>query len=182
MKDDAIAYEVHTERAQEFAQFDEYTTRFSYPDTSRLTNKIVLIPLSYMYMNIPNPTNTFIGKESCIPQPKYYVNRWMYNCNNLYFPNAVVLLESFIKVILDHESNQTLREGKWQRHLKVWAMGYLYGNLNLRDDVLDSCESKGVKEFFNEQVKKANRGTDRTVIKRGLVRPFVTNDLIEDFQ
>ena len=64
----------------------------------------------------------------------------------------------------------------------MWAMGYLYGSLNLRDDVLNNCQDIDVVRYYNQHVEKAGRGEDRTVVKNGIKRPFITNDMIRDFQ
>ena len=38
--------------------------------------------------------------------------------------------------------------------LSGWAFGYIYGELLLRDDVLDTCEDEKVKECFNKEIKR----------------------------
>jgi hypothetical protein len=65
-------------------------------------------------------------------QPQFYVH------GNLYYPNVVKLLRSIITVYLKERRYTTIRN--WQGKLSAWAFGYLYGELLLRDDVLDTCE------------------------------------------
>ena len=101
---------------------------------------------------------------------------------NLYIPNPAILLRSIIKVILNNGSDQVMQKSYWRRTLAMWAMGYLYGSLNLRDDVLNDCQDIDVVRYYNQQVEKAGRGEDRTVVKNGIKRPFITNDMIRDFQ
>jgi len=65
--------------------------------------------------------------------------------------------------------------------LSAWAFGYLYGELLLRDDVLDTCEDEMIKECFNKEIKRGS-GMQRVREKWGELKAPISNDLIQDFQ
>lgn len=108
-----------------------------------------------------------------LAQPPFYI------CGNLYFPNAVVLLQTIIIVCIQERA--TISRGIWQAKLESWAIGYLYGELSLRDDVLDTCQDSSVKKFFNVAIKRGS-GISRTREKFGRPTALITNGLIKDFQ
>jgi hypothetical protein len=84
-----------------------------------------------------------------------------------------VLLQSIISVYL--EERGYTKVGNWQAKLAGWAIGYLYEELLLRDDVLDSCRDESIKEYFNRAI---NRGSEMPRVREALI----TNDLTKDFQ
>lgn len=159
-----------------YANFDSKTIRFHYPDMHKQVQKTVLIPDSYMHLSAPQAPSHTSKQGSAIPnppaQPPFYIH------GNLCYPNAVVLLESFIKVCIQERASTT--RGMWQARLQTWAIAYLYGELSLRDDVLDSCQDSGVKEFFNLAIQRGS-GISRTREKFGRPKPLITNGLIKDF-
>ncbi|EDO04285.1 predicted protein [Sclerotinia sclerotiorum 1980 UF-70] len=68
----------------------------------------------------------------------------------------------------------------WQVKLLGWAFGYFYGELLLRDDVLDTCEDERV-ECFNKEIKKCSE-IPRIREKWGIPKAPTSNDFIKDFQ
>lgn len=79
------------------------------------------------------------------------------------------------------QERATTKIGIWQAKLESWAIGYLYGELSLRDDVLDTCQDSSVKEFFNLAIKRGS-GISRTREKFRRPKALITNDLIKEFQ
>lgn len=157
-----------------FANFDSQSIRFHYPDKQKHVQQTVLIPSSYMHLSAPQAPSHTSKQGSAIPtQPPFYIH------GNLYYPNVIVLLQSFIMVCIQERA--TTRRGMWQARLETWAIGYLYGELSLRDNVLDSCQDSSVKEFFNLAIKRGS-GISRTREKFGRPKALITNGLIKDFQ
>ena len=117
-----------------YANFDSKSIQFHYPDIHKHVQKTVLIPDSYMHRTPPQASFHTSKQGSAIPNPLTQPPFYIYG--NLCYPNAVVLLKSFIKVCIQERANTT--RGMWQTSLQTLAMIYLYGELSLRDDVLDS--------------------------------------------
>lgn len=72
--------------------------------------------------------------------------------------------------------------GLWLARLESWGFGYLYRELLLRDDVLDTCSDSAVKEYFDKKIKRGSGIPRRTKEKFGRPKMLITNDLIRDFQ
>lgn len=175
-KEDAEMYErAHARIRPAFANFDARTMRFHYPDGGKQTQRTVLIPSSYIRLEAPPtpPSPAYISSRGDSSQPTFYVE------GNLHYPNAVVLLESIITVYL--EERELTEVGNWKATLEGWAIGYLYGELSLRDDVLDTCGHEGVKEYFNMEIKRG-AGIPRVREKWGRPRELITNERIAEFQ
>jgi hypothetical protein len=163
-----------------YVQLDCNSTRFEHPDVERCPIRMALLPFSYLCMMPPNTSNSSNGTHGHECQPSFYNNKFF--PENLYIPNPAILLRSIIKVILNIGSDEVMQKSYWRMTLITWAMGCLYGGLNLRDDVLNDCQDIDVVRYYNQEVEKAGRGEDRTVVKNGIKRPFITNDMIRDFQ
>jgi len=169
--DDKMYERVHARIRPAYANFDSKTIRFQYPDEKKYTQCTVLIPASYIRLRATVPAYKIDHGESS--QPPFYVER------NLHYPNIVMLLQSVISVYL--EDRERSKMGHWHARLEGWAIGYLYGELSLRPDILDTCGDERVKEYFNREI---NRGSDTPRIREKFGRPRAlnTNDLIEEFQ
>ena len=168
---------VHERRRPAFAAFDAKTIRFHCLDKLKYVQQTVLIPSSYMHLSA---SDTSIYTSNCgfailntSRQPPFYVH------DNLYYPNLIVLIQSIIKVCLEERARTSIRA--WQLTLESWAIGYLYQELSLREDVLDTCQDTAVKEFFNMKIKRGST-TSGIREKWGKPKAIITNDLIKDFQ
>ncbi|KAK0110960.1 hypothetical protein ONS96_002544 [Cadophora gregata f. sp. sojae] len=141
-KDDEMLQRVHARIGLAFANFDAKTIRFHYPNDDKLVQRTILIPSSYLHLAVCDQPSTpdSAPTQALRLQPSFYVD------GNLYYPNVVELLRSFIEVYLDERKYTAIPN--WQAKLLSWAFGYLYGELLLRDDILDDCESEMVKQFF----------------------------------
>lgn len=176
-KDDEGYKRIQENLRPSYVNLDANSIRFQYADGEKCDGRVVLLRASYIHLSIPDsPTLSPIYNTSADagpPQPEFYV------CGNLYFPNVVRLPDSVIKVILEEAKAP---EKDWQGTLCGWAISYLYGELTLRDDVLDGCEDERVKEWFNNVISRSTGGRSRTREKWGRDRELITNELIEYFQ
>ncbi|KAI1748936.1 hypothetical protein F4782DRAFT_550302 [Xylaria castorea] len=55
---------------------------------------------------------------------------------------------------------------RWSSTLEFWGITYLYGQLMLDDDVLDSSSDEKAKTWFNENIRRYSGGLDRSMTKR----------------
>lgn len=174
-KDDEMFQRVHTNIGLAFANFDANTIRFHYPNEKKFIQRTILIRSSYLSLSASQPTSKYgsVYPPNPSSQPPFYVH------GNLYYPNVVELLRSIITVYLKEREYSNIRN--WQVKLLGWAFGYLYGELLLRDDVLDHCEDKRVRECFNMEIKRGS-GVIRVREKWGKPKEPITNDLVKDFQ
>jgi hypothetical protein len=84
-----------------------------------------------------------------------------FSCNdNLYYLDAALLLESFVKTLLQETP------GSWHYLLQAWAITYIYGMLMVEDTIIDSCDDESVKFWFNEQIRRGNGGLDRVTVSK----------------
>ena len=75
---------------------------------------------------------------------------------NISYPDSALLMESFIRVLVWEPAG-----GLWKGTLGMWAVAYVYGELMVADDVLDSCDDEAVKSWFNENINRFTGGIDR---------------------
>ena len=151
-KDDKMYQRVHESIRPAFANFDAKTIRFHYPHEDRYIQQTVLIPASYLRLSVSQSSSAFehgYAAPDASSQPPFYVH------GNLYYPNAIMLLQSIIMVYL--EEREYTKVGNWQAKLEGWAIGYLYGELSLRDDVLDTYRDERIREYFNKEIKRGSR-------------------------
>jgi hypothetical protein len=174
-KDDEMFQRVHANIGLAFANLDAKTIRFHYPDENKFVQRTIFIPSSYLHLSASEcaSKHEFTSPPDPPLQPPFYVH------GNLYYPNVVELLRSIIAVYLEEREHTNVRN--WQVKLSGWAFGYLYGELLLRDDVLDTCEDEMVKECFNKEIKRGSR-IPRIREKWGKRKAPISNDLIKDFQ
>jgi hypothetical protein len=159
---------VHASLLTAYESFDSKARIFNYPDKSRRVLQTILLPTSYLRLNIFDPYQA--GYEDPTPslsQPP------LYNRDNLYWPNVVMLLQSLIMII---EEEQSAPRMDFVQSLRGWAFAYLVNELSLRHDILDSCRYASVKALFN---KRVNRGQPRPIREKwNKPRKLITNSLI----
>jgi hypothetical protein len=84
-----------------------------------------------------------------------------FHCHeNLYYPDAALLLESFIRTLLQESP------GSWRTLLEAWTISYIYGIVMVEDTILDSCDEESVRLWFNENIRRGKGGLDRTTISK----------------
>lgn len=104
--------------------------------------RVVLLPSSYVHLSLSStPPSRFTPSE------------------NLYYPDAELLLESFVKTRI-----RELDECKWTSELDMWAISYLYGMLMLADNALDSSSDEQAKMWFNQKSRRYEGRLDRTTV------------------
>jgi len=129
-----------------YNMIDNNSVRFQFPTSFTCEERVVLIRSSYV--DLSPPSN---------PQSMQRFHR----DQSLYYPDKVLLLESFVKTLLKDSPTS-----RWQSTLRVWAISYMYGILMMENSSLDSCEDEAVKSWFNKAINRENGGLDRTVTKR----------------
>ena len=90
-----------------------------------------------------------------------------------------MLLQSILIVYLEEE-NAELPD--FRASLLSWAIGSLYEELEMRKDVLDSCNNSEVKRVFYELIDRFSGRPRAPREKWGKPRELITNDMIKEFQ
>jgi len=146
-----ITQRVHRKAIPKYQMLDAQSARFHLPTSNFHPEKVVLLRSSYVEMRPPTDT----------------LSLQQFTCHeNLYYPDKLILLESFIKALLKDSMNI------WRSLLGCWAISYVYCTLMVDDDALDFCEDAKVREWFNEAIKRGKGGLDRTTwTKRALRGP-----------
>jgi len=158
---DPITQRLHASGIRGYQRLDAHSVRYQFPPSLNCEEKVVLLQSSYVHLSPPTDSALSSSTHTLPASPStshFYVNE------NLYYPDEAVLLESFIKVILEDKDTGYLKT--WQTLLKAWAISYVYGELDVDDDALEVCEDADVKSWFNKAIKRDQGGLDRTVTKR----------------
>jgi len=90
-----------------------------------------------------------------------------------------MLLQSFLMIYLEEESADA---PNFRVTLMAWAVGYLHEELELREDILDSCNNSAVKRLFNDTIERSLNRPRAQREKWGKPRVLITNDRIKEFQ
>jgi hypothetical protein len=146
VRDDEIGRRTLLRGADGYENLDANSLRFQFPAGYSGPERVVLLRSTYVGIRPPSDPES-AQRFSCE--------------NNLYYPDAALLLESFVKTLLQEAP------GSWRYLLQAWAISYIYGILLVEDTVLDSCDDESVKLWFNEKIRRGNGGLERgTVSKR----------------
>jgi hypothetical protein len=151
---DPITLKIHRRMVLEYERFDQYSVRFHFPSSFNIREKVVLLQSRYVHLSPPSAAQ--ISTAPCLPTQPFFVN------GNLCYPNKVVLLESFIRLILEEKSSMH----NWSGLLTAWAISYICGALNVGVDALDTCEDEGVKSWYNKNIRRDKGGLNRAINKR----------------
>jgi hypothetical protein len=130
VRDDEIGRRTLLRGANGYGNLDANSLRFQFPANLSRPERVVLLRSSYVGIQPPSDPES-MQRFSCK--------------NNLYYPDAALLLESFVKTLLQETP------GTWHYVLHTWAITYIYGLLMIEDTILDSCDDENVKSWFNEQ-------------------------------
>jgi hypothetical protein len=148
---------IHGSRIREYERFDQHSVRFHFPSSFNAREKVVLLRSQYVHLSPPSAAE--IATAPHLLTERFFVD------GNLYYPNKVVLLESFIRVTLEEE-----KEGdgvyNWSELLGAWAISYICGMLNVGVDALDACEDEAVKDWYNKNTRRDQGGLNREINKR----------------
>ena len=148
---------IHKKRIREFERFDQHSVRFHFPPTVNMREKVALVQSRYVHLSPPGSA-TQISTAPHLPTQPFFV------IDNLYYPNKVVLLESFIRVILEEEAAGM--DDYWSGLLSAWAISYICGMLNVGVDALDTCEDEGVRNWYDKNIMRDQGGLNREINKR----------------
>ena len=125
---------------------DDNCVRFKFPENIHSgPERVVLLRSAYTKLSPPGDSKS--------------MGRFL-NQDNLYYPDKALLMESFIKTLLQSSS------GTWYQSLRCWTISYMYGMSIVNDTVLDSCDDERIRLWFNETIRRGKGGLDMTVTKR----------------
>ena len=146
----------------QYARLDRATTTFDYPPHyNRASLQLVLIPASYAHLSASPALKAVAAGPAPSLTGAYNVHE------NVHYPLERVLLESFIRVLLD-ERDET-RLNRWVGTLKVW-ISHMYGYLDLENDAVDDCPDDAVRDWFSQNWGRGHEARfgpmDRRVTKR----------------
>lgn len=143
----------------QYAKLDRVTTTFDYPVRYNHADvQLVLIPASYAHLSESAALRPQTATSATSLKQQFDV------CGNLYYPLEYILLESFIRVILDDGDATGINQ--WWETLNVWV-GTICGYMDVEND---DCPDDAVREWFSQhwgRKREAKFGPmDRRVSKR----------------
>ncbi|KAF2790583.1 hypothetical protein K505DRAFT_377421, partial [Melanomma pulvis-pyrius CBS 109.77] len=149
LPDDEISRRINPMDIPGYRMLDDNSVRFQFPAGFSGPERVVLLRSKYVGLSPPNDP----------------ISMQRFHCHeNLYYPNKALLLESFIRTLLQDSP------GFWRDALGGWAISYVYGLLMVEDTVLDSCDEENVRLWFNEKIRRGKGGLDRTTVSKRVGR------------
>jgi hypothetical protein len=145
LRDDEIRQQTLLDGDDGYGNLDANSLRFQFPAGYFGPERVVLLRSSYVGIQPPSDPES-MQRFSCD--------------DNLYYPDAALLLESFVKTLLQKTP------GSWRYLLQAWAVTYIYGLLMVEDTILDSCDDANVKSWFNQKIRRENGGLDRVTVSK----------------
>ncbi|KAH9989486.1 hypothetical protein F4779DRAFT_610373 [Xylariaceae sp. FL0662B] len=141
---------LHWRIALQYRNLGDNSIRFEFPLGSRVEERVVLLRSSYAHLSLVS-----------IPESRFTRNE------GVYYPDKELLLESLVKTIVREPE-----ESKWTSNLQMWIVSYVYGQLMVDDNALDSSSDENAKTWFNEHIRRYSGGIDRTTITKRLGRRY----------
>lgn len=140
--------DIHRYTARQYRSLDNNSRRFVFPLGSKDKERVVLLPSSYVHLSLSSmPESRFTRRE------------------NIYYPDTELLLESFVKTLVGESTQST-----WTSDLRMWAIAYVYGQLMVNDNALDSICDEQAKTWFNDRIRRFSGGIDRTTVTKRVGR------------
>jgi hypothetical protein len=139
---------IHQRVALQYRNLDDNSTRFVFPPESGVEERAVLLSSSYVHLSLAS-----------VPESRFT------RVENIYFPDRELLLESFVRTLVREPGMS-----KWTSSLSMWAISYLYGQLMINDNALDSSCDEQAKIWFNDNIQRYSGGIDRTTITKRVGR------------
>ena len=136
--------DLHRRVAREHQSLDQNSTRFLFPVESNVKERVALLRCSYAHLSL-----------SSIPESRFTRE------GNIYYPDKELLVESFVKTLV-----KVPKPDSWTAKLNFWTISYVYGQLMVSDDVLDSCSDDKAKAWFNEHIRRYSGGIDRVTVTK----------------
>ncbi|KAL7928545.1 hypothetical protein V8C35DRAFT_285114 [Trichoderma chlorosporum] len=131
-----------------YSNFDRNSSRFLFPSESQATAKVVLLPSSYAHVGVTWTLDEALTRDG-----------------NITYPDGSLLLKNIVQTLVREPV-----QGMWTSCLGMWAITYVYGELILDDDVLDSCTDEEAKCWFHEKIHRDSGGIDRVTCTKRLGR------------
>ncbi|KAI9860740.1 MAG: hypothetical protein M1813_005663 [Trichoglossum hirsutum] len=150
-----VTLKIHRREIREYERFDQHSVRFHFPSSFNISEKVVLLQSCYVHLSPPSAAQ--ISTAPHLPTQRFFVN------GNLYYPSKVVLLESFIRVILEEKAAGVYN---WSGLPSAWAISYVCGMLSVGVDALDTCEDERVRDWYNKNIRRDQGGLNRAINKR----------------
>ncbi|KAI9772216.1 MAG: hypothetical protein M1840_000965 [Geoglossum simile] len=154
---DPLTLEIHRGEIQKYERFDQHSVRFHFPSSFNIEEKVLLLQSRYVHLSPPSAAQ--------ISTAPHLLTQQFFVSGNLYFPNKIVLLESFIRVILVEEAAGKV-VNDWSPLLSAWAISYICGMLDVGADALDTCEDEKVGAWYNENIGRDRGGLNKAINKR----------------
>jgi hypothetical protein len=145
---DPITQRVHASAIKGYAMLDAHSVRYVFPDANFDGGKVVLLQSDYVHLRPPLDDAAAIN------------NGLFHTRSDFYWPNKILLLESFIRTLLQDGPSM------WELTLTCWAITYVYGTLEVEANALDNCGDENVIAWFNNIIKRGQGGLDKTCTKR----------------
>ncbi|KAK7432395.1 hypothetical protein QQZ08_000957 [Neonectria magnoliae] len=149
----AIRKRIYRQLIRDYNNMDQHSARFLFPPGPQLGQvdqdmaKVVLLPSSYAHIQTSDSSLMRDG--------------------NLLWPSAALLVRSFVQTLVREPV-----AGMWTSSLDMWTISYVYGQIDLDvpDDVLDSCDDEEAKAWFNRTILRFGGGMDRITCTKRLGR------------
>ncbi|KAN0070899.1 hypothetical protein V8E54_011064 [Elaphomyces granulatus] len=154
---DPTTLRVHKRQSKKYERFDHHSVRFNFPSSFDIKETVVL--LESCYANLSPPSDGQISIAPYLSIPQFSVD------GNLYYPNELVLMESFIRVLLVEKAAGNMKND-WSLLLSVWIISYICGWLDVGVDALDDCEDDRVRDWYNKNIMRDQGGLNRAINKR----------------
>ncbi|KAK1771341.1 hypothetical protein QBC33DRAFT_523376 [Phialemonium atrogriseum] len=140
--------DIHQSMGIEYHNVDKNSTRFVFPLGSEVKERAVLLRSSYVHLGL-----------NSIPESRFT------RIEKIYYPDQELLLESFVKTLV-REPGLNM----WTEKLEMWAISYVYGQLMINDNALDSSFDEQAKIWFNDNIPRYSGGIDRTTVTKRVGR------------
>ncbi|KAI9770577.1 MAG: hypothetical protein M1840_003167 [Geoglossum simile] len=152
-----ITLRIHKSEIQKYKRLDQHSVRFNFPSSFNIMKKVVLLQSHSVHLSPPSAVQ--ISTAPHLLTEQFSVR------GNLYYPNKVMLLGSFIRVLLVEEAAGGIIHS-WALLLGAWAISYICGMLDVGVDALDTCEDERVRAWYNKNIRRDQGGLNRAINKR----------------
>ena len=157
--DDPSSQFAAADATEDFQNLNTHSERYLFPLLDKMgesshEGKVVLLRGDYVHLYPPHSNEDGRAVSRALSGDMMRLE------GNIYWPAPELLLESFIKTLLQEGSNE------WELTLVAWAISYVYGYLDVGVDVLDGCADEDVKRWFNNKIRRDQGGLDEARTKR----------------
>jgi hypothetical protein len=125
-----VREKIYRRIVHEYSKLDKNSTRCLFPAEQQETCKVNLLRSSYTHIRVESISDYILIRNK-----------------NIIYPDGSVLFKSFIQTLVREPIS-----GMWSSNLDMWVITYIYGELMLSDDILDSCDDEKATNRFNENI------------------------------